>query len=214
MGYYRGDYYRGDYRRGDPGFFDFIKSAGRAIGHVVGGAIGGFAAGGPAGAIAGAVGGAVSATNRNIQEETLASGGTTTQAQSPEALVALHARTQAGAGGRTLPSGIGMGIVPAQPMALMSGGPGQRRLHPNKSTYVTRGGGTSRWPSGLQVHVKGTEAVPSRRMNVADARALRRALRRVAGFGKIVHRVRRAVMRAATAVGGHRRTVRKGVARR
>src|SRR5437773_11175923 len=60
MGYYRGDYYRGDYRRGDPGFFDFIKSAGRAIGHVVGGAIGGFAAGGPAGAIAGAVGGAVS----------------------------------------------------------------------------------------------------------------------------------------------------------
>src|SRR5439155_24545979 len=120
-----------------------------------------------------------------------------------EALVALHARTQAGAGGRTMPGGAGMGIVPftGGGALALTGGPGQRRMHPNKSTYVTRGGGTSRWPAGLQVHVKGTEAVPSRRMNVADARALRRALRRVAGFGKIVHRVRRAVMRAATAVG-------------
>src|SRR5207245_7682103 len=79
--------------------------------------------------------------------------------------------------------------------------PGDRRLDPNKSTYVTRGGGTSRWPPQLEVHFKGTEAVPTRRMNVADPRALRRALRREAGFAKITKRVRRAVSMAAGAVG-------------
>jgi len=64
----------------------------------------------------------------------------------------------------------------------------QRRMHPNKSTYVTRGGGTSRWPQQLIVHPKGTEPVKSRRLNVANPRALRRALRRAAGFVKLARR--------------------------
>src|SRR5207249_4931855 len=119
--------------------------------HTVGGAAAGFLSGGPVGGIAGAIGGAAGATKRNIEEETLASGGTTTASQSPEALVALHARTQAGAGGRTMPGGAGMGIVPftGGGALALTGGPGHRRMHPNKSTYVTRGGGTSRWPAGL-----------------------------------------------------------------
>ena len=96
------------------------------------------------------------------------------------------------------PQNLAMQAMPA--MALMAQ-PGHRRLHPNKSTYVTRGGGTSRWPPQLEVHFKGTEAVPTRRMNVANPRALRRALRRVAGFAKITKRVRRAVSMAASAVG-------------
>ncbi len=42
---------------------------------------------------------------------------------------------------------------------------------------------------------------PPRRMNVANPKALRRSLRRVAGFGKLACRARRDIQRAATAVG-------------
>jgi hypothetical protein len=68
-------------------------------------------------------------------------------------------------------------------MAMMRG----YRL--NKSTYITRGGGTSRWAPGISVHPKHTEFVKSRRMNVGNARALRRALRRARGFAKLARRV-------------------------
>jgi hypothetical protein len=64
----------------------------------------------------------------------------------------------------------------------------RRATHPNKSTYVTRGGGTSRHPQQLVVHPKGTELVTSRRLNVANPKALRRALRRAAGFVKLARR--------------------------
>ena len=75
-------------------------------------------------------------------------------------------------------------------MATVGGGmPGYvRGLRPNKSTYVTRGGGTSHWPAQLIVHPKHTELVKSRRMNVGNARALRRALRRARGFVKLARR--------------------------
>lgn len=62
-----------------------------------------------------------------------------------------------------------------------------RRL--NKSTYVTRGGGTSGWPQQILIHPKGTECVKSRRMNVTNVRALRRAVRRATGFAKLARRV-------------------------
>src|SRR5438105_4510941 len=42
------------------------------------------------------------------------------------------------------------------------------------------------------VRPKGTELVTSRRMNVGNARALRRALRRARGFAKLAHKVLRA----------------------
>ncbi len=41
----------------------------------------------------------------------------------------------------------------------------------------------------------------SKRMNVTNSKALRRALRRVGGFGKLARRARRDIGRAATAVG-------------
>jgi hypothetical protein len=217
MGYMRGDYYtRGDYMgRGDPGFFGDLF---RGITHVVGGALGGVLTGGPIGGIIGAVKGAVSGTHANIdagvREAAVndSSGGTNPGnlpvLRSPGALITPP------------PGGMGSDIIrmsplgtPVSPAAIarqMAGrGGGVRRHYPNKSTYVTRGGGTSRWPVGLQVHPKGTEAVPSRRMNVANPRALRRSLRRVAGFAKLTKRVRRAVSMAASAVGVHRRASKK-----
>lgn len=62
-----------------------------------------------------------------------------------------------------------------------------RRL--NKSTYVTRGGGTSVWPEQIIIHPKGTECVKSRRMNVTNVRALRRSIRRANGFAKLARKV-------------------------
>src|SRR5439155_24108202 len=61
--------------------------------------------------------------------------------------------------------------------------------HPNKSTYETRGGGTSRWPQELEIHHKGEVLVKNRRMNVGNARALKRALRRAGGFARRARRV-------------------------
>jgi hypothetical protein len=63
----------------------------------------------------------------------------------------------------------------------------------NKSTYVTRGGGTSHWPHSLQVHQKGTVCVKRRRRNVGNAKALRRAISRVRGFVHLAHRALRLV---------------------
>jgi hypothetical protein len=92
----------------------------------------------------------------------------------------------------------GSGLIQRGGLAMQGGGgtalmaapgSGPRRLHWNRSTYVTRGGGTSRWPVGLAIHPKGTEPVPSRRMNVANPRALRRGLRRLRGFAKIARKV-------------------------
>jgi hypothetical protein len=65
-----------------------------------------------------------------------------------------------------------------------------RGFRPNKSTYAVRGGGTSRWgPAGMvRIITKGTVPVKNRRMNVANPRALRRGLRRAAGFVKLARR--------------------------
>jgi len=49
-----------------------------------------------------------------------------------------------------------------------------------------------------------------RRMNVVNPKALRRSLRRVAGFGKLAARMRRDIGRAATSVGVARRVVVRG----
>jgi hypothetical protein len=198
MPYLRGDYARGDYyRRGDPGLFSSIGHFLGTAARVAVPAIVGAVTGGPVGAVIGAVKGTSMATRVNVQSATLAAGGQGS-AYTPQLRAAHAAALAAHQGGR----GVGI-MAPGGGLPMVAGG-GMRRVHPNRSTYVTRGGGTSRWPVGIQVHEKGTELVPSRRMNVANPRALRRSLRRVAGFGKIVHRVRRAVSRAASAVGAHR----------
>lgn len=188
MGYYAGGYYAGGYYAG--GIFGSLFTG---VKKVIGGAIGGAIKGGPIGAITGAVKGTVSAVGENTTAETVAAGGSGS-ALTPE-LRAKHAAALArgGAGGgapkpgtNLLPMGGGGMMIPMQ----MMGGVVARmpRLHPNKSTYVTRGGGTSHWPVGISVHVKGTELVKVRRMNVANPRALRRALRRAHGFAKLARR--------------------------
>lgn len=200
MGYMRGDYYgRGDYYAGDPGFFGNLF---RGIGHVVGGAIGGFIHGGPVGAITGAIGGAVSGTEANIAADAAEAVGGSSGGRNPGNLPAIIPRR--GGGGIVTMSPMG---TPVSPAAIAMQVARQRRSHPNKSTYVIRGGGTSRWgPAGqAQVIPKGSTQVPNRRMNVANPRALRRSLRRVAGFAKLTKRVRRAVSMAASAVGVHHR---------
>lgn len=76
----------------------------------------------------------------------------------------------------------------------------------NKSTYVTRGGGTSRWQRGLVVHEKGTECVTVRRRNVGNAKALRRSISRVRGFLKLY--------RKAAGLVGHRRAQAKAAGKK
>lgn len=197
MPYYNaGDYYgRGDYYQGDPGIFSFLKNIGGAAIRVIGGAVKGAIGGGLPGAIVGAIGGSVGATAAGIQRETIAAGNVPMIA--PPAPVGIMAT-----GGHQIitqsPLGtpVSAGALQRQLMPF-----GMRKVHANRSTYVTRGGGTSRWPAQLLVHPKGTEAVPSRRMNVANPRALRRSLRRIGGFGKLVKRMKHSIGRANSAVG-------------
>lgn len=76
----------------------------------------------------------------------------------------------------------------------------------NKSTYVTRGGGTSRWPRQLQVHEKKTVCVKRRKMNAGNGRAAVRAVRRLTSFYRLSQRVAKQLRRAASAakIGGRR----------
>jgi hypothetical protein len=79
-------------------------------------------------------------------------------------------------------------------MALVKAGAGcPIGFRLNKSTYVTRGGGTSHWPKSLTVHYKGSTCVKRRRRNVGNAKALRRAISRVRGFVHLAHRAMRLV---------------------
>lgn len=191
MPYYNvGDYYgRGDYYRGD-GIF---SSIGRGL-KVVGGAALGYLTGGPKGAITGAVGGTVGAVKSGIQQETLAAGGSQS-AYTPE-LMAMHDAAvargmmmpmiapMAAPGGYMMPAG-GVSLMNTGSALPFGGMPLLSGYRWNKSTYATRGGGTSPWPAGLRLHPRGTVMVKSRRMNVANAKALKRGLRRAKGFLKL-----------------------------
>ncbi|HTD71868.1 MAG TPA: hypothetical protein VK647_15575 [Gemmatimonadales bacterium] len=184
MGYYAGGYYAGGYYAGG-----FLGNLFTGVKGVVGGAIGGFIKGGPIGALTGAAKGTIGAITQNIQSETLGAGGTSTgltpalQKQHDDALKRGGTPPKPVGTQIIVPPGTGMGLMP-----MMTGGMVMRGYRLNKSTYVTRGGGTSRWMPGIAIHPKHTELVKSRRMNVANPRALRRALRRAQGFAKLARR--------------------------
>lgn len=182
MGYYRGDYYRGDYYRGD-----FLG---------IGKALGGLAKAG-----LGLVTGGLS----NIAFDTL---GKITHANTAHpSLPAPKTRALIGPtappsqfglinfGGQGTQGGLinfaGGGPPPAALTAGLPSVPGMKGYHLNKTTYETRGGGTSRWggSGNLQIHPKGSVLVRNRRMNVGNARALKRALRRAGGFARLARRV-------------------------
>ena len=173
MGYYRGDAYgfRGDYYRGDPGLFSFFV---KALGGLARGALN--LAKGQLGLTTAAAIPTFRATQPPppgpMRQITAFAGGS-----GPGSLVQYDGQPF----GPTLPGG-GSAQLPMLPGR-------HRALHWNRETYVTRGGGTSRWPQQLLVHPKHTEAVPSRRMNVGNAKALRHALHRVSGFAHLARRV-------------------------
>ena len=193
MSYYRGDYYRGDYYRGDPGVFSFLGKVLKTIGPVAR----------KISPFAGLIGGAA-----GLAARALTGGSGTALMVRPPQLPMLGGGGFGGGGGPLPPVLVGGGQsgVPLRPQ--LAGGCDIKGLHMNKSAYVTRGGGTSHWPAGqLLLHPKGTECVKVRRINVANPRALRRALRRAAGFVKLA---RRAHVRLASFTGrkGKKKSVR------
>lgn len=177
MGYYRGDYYRGDaygfrgdYYRGDPGLFSFI---GKALGGVA------------------KLGTSVVKSALGLQPPTTVTAIVPTYRQQPVLQQPF---------GPMLPGGPQRGLINiggrGEQTGLVNIGGGSnggmpvtRGFHPNRSTYETRGGGTSRWPQQLMLHERGTVLVRNRRMNVGNARALKRALRRASGFARLARRV-------------------------
>lgn len=157
----------GDYRTygyaGDPGFLSSLwKGIKRVAAPVIGGLIGG-----PAGAIIGGMG----------SERKPSTGGPM-----------LPRIPGTVAGQISFPGGMQVGMGYQPPMV-----PGQGRLPPYTATgpgVLPAGGrGGAVVPSGYHFAKDGSgRLVRNRRMNVANPKALRRSLRRIQGFEKLVRR--------------------------
>jgi len=182
MPYYRGDNYgRGDYYgAGDfLGIGGFLKGAVKTIGGVAGTLF-----------KASPIGQVVSTVANAIHPSLPQPKGMALQTSAPAPQTGLF-----NFGGTGQQTGIlniaGSAPPPAQLLGGLPSLPGAvaKGYHLNKTTYETRGGGTSRWPQGLAVHPKGSVLVRNRRMNVGNARALKRALRRAGGFARLARRV-------------------------
>lgn len=196
MGYYRGagdcmygrgDYYRGDYYQGD------LWGSLKKIGGTIFGAAKGFVTGGPVGAVAG--GAAALLKRPSIQTPAPSSFQFNSSRFVPDIGVRI--------GG---PSGLQVGVFnpPPAPMLPQHFGPpvgtmlppsqggfiqacGIKGTRPNKAGYykqVRRGD-----PSNVVYIPKGSVCVKTRRINIANGRALRRAVRRAQGFAKMARRV-------------------------
>lgn len=90
------------------------------------------------------------------------------------------------------------GAGPGGGCAALWNGSRWQAQRPNKSTYVTRGGGTSRWPKQLVVHPKGTECVTRRRINAGNGKAAIRAVHRLTAFYSLSQRVAKQLRKAAS----------------
>jgi len=195
---YYGDYYRGDYYRGDPGIFSGI---GKAIGAVAKGAVavGRAALGLPAAPTTPQIvpmppmmsngytqyGGIKSTGEGYGMVPTFASTLPQVPSSAPGAVKAPGFDAFVS---RILPFGE-TGYIPGQ-----LGGCNVRGHHLNKSGYFTKGGGTSKYPQGVQYHEAKTLCVKNRHMNVTNPKALRRAIRRSRGAVKLLRK-------AATSIG-------------
>lgn len=173
MSYYKGDYYRGDYYRGDP--FLGLGALGAMAGKWLGKKF--FSRGAKKLATTAVVGG----VSGSLLSRALTSAGTTWNSTAGQYLARLNpvqlAAHMASTGAVT-----GLMSRPFSPSGQLPE-PGFR-------------GRVRRFlPGGETGYYK------RRRMNVANPRALRRSLRRVAGFGKLASRARRDIGRAASAVG-------------
>ncbi|HXI65713.1 MAG TPA: hypothetical protein VNH14_14535 [Gemmatimonadales bacterium] len=171
--YRRGDYYRGDFLGIGKFLGNVVKDVGKVAGFIPG--------------IGTAIQAGIGIVNSVIGTHPSVPKPATLQAnlmQNPSPGTRIGAVNIGGGGGNEvglINIGGGSAALPAGRVA--------RGYHPNKSTYETRGGGTSRWPRELEVHSPGSVLVRNRRMNVGNARALKRALRRAHGFAKLAKRV-------------------------
>lgn len=107
------------------------------------------------------------------------------------------------AGGVGAAAGLGAAALAAGP--LVAGGIGAAKsLSGLAGAFMGRGASASAANASAARVMRSLNGGGGRRMNVANPRALRKALRRVAGFGKLARRARRDIGRAATAVGVQR----------
>jgi len=175
VAYYQGDYYQGDYYQGDP-----------FLGALLGKGIGWLA--------------------KKVFKRKLSPGA---QAQAGAMVVgkgtgmarraALPAAGLAVASGMTIPL---PGPFQMQPGAFLPGGKPlfSRVQAAQPQTAMMPQAGCC--PSGFHMAKDGSgRCVRNRSMNVANPRALRRSLRRVAGFGKLAMRAKKDVRRAAKSLG-------------
>ena len=155
----RGDYLGGGYQRGDPGLFGFIGGIAKRI-----------FKGSPVGQAVGAVGGAVlGRASGRLPDPTTIGGPAGFQENGlmlPQKVPGVRGQVQ-----RILPYGeTGYTCGP--------GGECPRGMHLNKSGY---------WTSAGFVAPR-TKCVTNRTMNVGNAKALRRSIRREQGFVKLAQR--------------------------
>lgn len=186
--YNRGDYYRGDYYRGDfLGIGHFLGGVAKKLGGVVLHAAEAIPGIGTAVKIGEAAYGIVAGgSHPNLPAPP---GGTALAVARAQPSLMMADPTQVGLINRG-PAGTSQyGLINSA--SSMGGLPTTKGYHPNKSTYETRGGGTSRWggAGNVAIHPKGTVLVKNRRMNVGNARALKRALRRAHGFARLARKV-------------------------
>jgi hypothetical protein len=173
MAYYQGDYYQGDYYQGEP-----------FIGALVGGAVSWLG-------------------KKLLKKKAVAS--TAALIRTPGIVPPILKRgikyaAPIGAGA-ALPPAISMAIKGGQGIQIPTPGGGvfrPGRILPGGVPAYTPGC----CPTGYHMDkATGTRCVKNRRMNVANPVALRRSLRRVAGFGKLAQRSKKDIRRAARAIG-------------
>jgi len=181
VAYYQGDYYQGDYYQGDP-FLGALIAKG------------------------------VSWLGKKIFKRKLSEPGQAMLSQR----VTAGTRKYGGIGaagivatGATLP--IPFSPFQVTPQAFLPGGAPlfSRRNVPPGAMAPAGGPGMMGCPSGYHLNKSrscdgrpaGSYLVRNRSMNVANPRALRRSLRRVAGFGKLAQRSKKDIRRAAKAIG-------------
>jgi len=172
VAYYQGDYYQGDYYQGDP-FLGSLFSTG------------------------------ISWLAKKIFKRKLTTAGTTELARRVGPPVRRTAIALAGGavlGGASIP-------IPFSPFTMTPGAilPGGRPFISRQQPQPMAAPGMQAagcCPSGYHLAKDGSQrCVRNRSMNVANPRALRRSLRRVAGFGKLAQRSKKDIRRAAKAIG-------------
>ena len=170
-----GDYYRGDYYRGDPFLGGLLSLGSKAFG--------------VAKAVVGAVRGKKSVPAPTPPITMGTAGQQLVPFISPQARdIGVKITGPFGFGGQIGafgPAQIGPGAPGMPAMAL---GPGTALACPIKGYRLNK---SDYWTKSQGFIPKGTKCVKSRRMNVANPRALRRGLRRAYGFKKLAMRTLR-----------------------